>query len=68
MSRLNIDMPLLDILEETKQRREFGWEDWGSREIWTREIDRNAPGYLALEAQGRESEFNLESLRSVCDD
>ncbi|KAF7115458.1 hypothetical protein CNMCM5793_002416 [Aspergillus hiratsukae] len=37
----------------------------GCREIWTREIDRNAPGYLALEAQGREWEFDLESLRST---
>lgn len=61
-------MPLLDLLEQTKRRREFEWADWGSREIWTREIDRNAPGYLALEAWGRESEFSLESLRSVCKD
>ncbi|GIJ83732.1 hypothetical protein Asppvi_002562 [Aspergillus pseudoviridinutans] len=65
---IGLDMPLLDILEETRQRREFGWAEWGSQEIWTREIDRNAPEYLVLEAQGRESEFNLESIRSVCDD
>ncbi|RHZ50672.1 uncharacterized protein CDV56_106280 [Aspergillus thermomutatus] len=40
----------------------------GGRELWTREIDRNAPGYPALEAQGRESAFDLVNLRSVCED
>jgi hypothetical protein len=68
MRILNMDMPLLDLLEETEKRRQFDFADWGSRELWTREIERNAPGYLELEAKGRESDFNLESLRSVCGD
>ncbi|GIJ92661.1 hypothetical protein Asppvi_001939 [Aspergillus pseudoviridinutans] len=66
--RITSHMPLLDLLEETKKQPEFDWADWGSRELWTREVDRNAPEYLSLEAQGRECEFNLESLRSACDD
>ena len=43
----------------------FLYEGFGYMDLWVRLIEQNAPGYLDLEAQGREVEFKLDNLRNV---
>lgn len=53
--------PFMSIVESLIQRRDL--TRLGSRlEEWGDEIEKFAPGYLALEAQGREIEFDLADL------
>lgn len=56
---------ILDILEGIEGRGEFRVAGWGNRETWARDIERCAPGYLELEASGREVEFEFESLQTL---
>lgn len=62
---MDLDLPILDLLQTVKDRGEFQYTDWGSREMWAREIERAAPGYLQLEGEGKEGEFALESLAEL---
>lgn len=63
--RLDISSPILDILEGIEKRDELRFAGRGSREAWARDIERCAPGYLGLEARGREVEFELECLEEL---
>jgi hypothetical protein len=58
-----MDLPILDILQGVKDRGEYA--GWGDKEMWTKEIERAAPGYLQLEAEGRAGEFRLEGLAEL---
>ncbi|KAJ5117263.1 hypothetical protein N7448_004201 [Penicillium atrosanguineum] len=62
---LDMNCKILDILEGIEGRGEFRVAGWGNRETWARDIERCAPGYLELEANGREVEFELESLQEL---
>lgn len=57
-----MDLPILDILESTRLNNKFLCSGYGSRGLWIRLINESAPGYLELEAQGREVEFELDKL------
>ncbi|GAB1214206.1 hypothetical protein ATERTT37_003366 [Aspergillus terreus] len=62
---MDLDLPILDLLQTVKDRGESQYTDWGSREMWASEIERAAPGYLQLEGEGKEGEFALESLAEL---
>ncbi|RHZ57673.1 uncharacterized protein CDV56_104573 [Aspergillus thermomutatus] len=62
---LDMDLPILDILESARQRGEFLFAGYGSRELWSRIIEQSAPGYLDLEARGQELDFDLASLLPI---
>lgn len=63
--RLDMTLKILDILEGIEERGEFRVAGWGNRETWARDVERCAPGYLELEASGREVEFDMESLQKL---
>lgn len=60
-----MDRPIIHLLEATRIDSKFLYEGFGYMDLWVRIIELNAPGYLELEAQGREVEFNLDDLRNV---
>ncbi|KAJ0422731.1 hypothetical protein BJY00DRAFT_310745 [Aspergillus carlsbadensis] len=62
---LDMDPPILDILQGVKDRGEFQYVGWGNREMWAREIERATPGYLQLEVEGMAGEFRLEGLAEL---
>ncbi|KAJ6133721.1 hypothetical protein N7523_000043 [Penicillium sp. IBT 18751x] len=62
---LNMDRPIIELLEATRMDSNFLYEGFGYMGLWVRLIEQNAPGYLDLEAQGREVEFKLDNLRNV---
>lgn len=53
--------PLLDIVKFLMQRGDLHVFR-GSMADWAQQIRKFAPGYLELEAQGREVEFDLANL------
>ncbi|KAE8329807.1 hypothetical protein BDV39DRAFT_191107 [Aspergillus sergii] len=61
---LDMDLPILELLESTRRanKYKFLYTGYRSRDLWVRIIDQSAPGYLELEAQGREVEFELDDL------
>ncbi|KAJ5711006.1 hypothetical protein N7488_005162 [Penicillium malachiteum] len=59
----DMDIPLLDLLETTHQDEKFLGVPGLNREQWAEEIERITPGYLELESQGREVEFELSQLQ-----
>jgi hypothetical protein len=61
-TRLDLDKPLPDLLHRLKGEMEVQYRVWGDREFWQKEIEDVAPGYLELEAQGREVEYYLDRL------
>lgn len=63
--RLDMNLPILDILDTTNNRGEFRFANWGNRESWSRSIEQYAPGYLELEARGQAVEFNLANLQEL---
>ncbi|KAE8326655.1 hypothetical protein BDV39DRAFT_193490 [Aspergillus sergii] len=65
---LDMDLPILELLESTRQSNRFLHEAYcsrGNRDVWARIIEQSAPGYLELEAQGREVEFQLDHLLEI---
>ncbi|KAL2816670.1 hypothetical protein BJX63DRAFT_430054 [Aspergillus granulosus] len=62
---MNLDIPILDILQSVKGRGKFQYSGRGDREVWVREIDRAALGYLQLESERREAGFELEALAEL---
>lgn len=60
-----MDLPIIELLEVTRQTNKFLFEGYGSRDLWVSTIEQSAPGYLNLEAQGRELEFNLDQLLDI---
>ena len=59
--RINMDQPLMTIVDSLVQQRNLSIPGF-ALEDWEDEIQRLAPGYLALEAQGREIEYDLADL------
>ncbi|KAJ5670162.1 uncharacterized protein N7477_005525 [Penicillium maclennaniae] len=55
-------MSFEQMLESTRRANKFLYQGYGSRDLWVRIIEQSAPGYLELEAQGREVEFELDDL------
>ncbi|KAJ5754655.1 hypothetical protein N7533_004198 [Penicillium manginii] len=62
---LDMDLPIIELLESTRKSSRFLYEGYGYMDLWVRIIEQNAPGYLDLEAQGRVLEFKLDNLRNV---
>jgi hypothetical protein len=60
-----MDLPIIELLESTRKSSKFLYEGYGFMDQWVRIIEQSAPGYLDLEAQGRELEFKLDNLRNV---
>ncbi|KAJ5443564.1 uncharacterized protein N7458_007436 [Penicillium daleae] len=59
---LDMDRPILELLESTRQSNKFMDVGYGHPDLWVQIIEKSAPGYLELEAQGREVEFELNDL------
>ncbi|KAL7651276.1 hypothetical protein ACMYSQ_011011 [Aspergillus niger] len=62
---LDMNLPILELLESTRLNNKFLFPGYGCRDLWVRIIEQSAPGYLELEAQGREVEFELDDLLVV---
>ncbi|KAL3479704.1 hypothetical protein BJX99DRAFT_244642 [Aspergillus californicus] len=62
---LDMDLPIVELLESTRLSNKFLYPGYGSRDLWVRIIEQSAPGYLELEAQGRNVEFELDDLLVV---
>ncbi|KAJ5852149.1 uncharacterized protein N7529_011534 [Penicillium soppii] len=60
-----MDLPILELLELTRQGNKFLNQGYGNRDLWVRIIEQSAAGYLNLEAQVREVEFGLDDLLEV---
>lgn len=59
MSRLDMDLPILDILESVVG---LNAPDLDYRKQWEEDVELYAPGYLALEAAGKGGEYDLNCL------
>ncbi|GAQ03702.1 hypothetical protein ALT_1023 [Aspergillus lentulus] len=60
---LNMDLPILDILCNAQAADELvGEMALGDRDQWEEDVERYAPGFLALEAIGRVAEYDLSLL------
>ncbi|KAJ5552344.1 hypothetical protein N7494_001722 [Penicillium frequentans] len=59
---LDMNLPVIDILEGAKARGEFLDRFDGARDGWTEDIEIYAPGYLEMEAAGREAEYDHARL------
>lgn len=55
-------LPVIDILEEAKARREFLFGFDGARDGWTEDVEIYALGYLELEAAGNEANYDYARL------
>jgi hypothetical protein len=61
--RLDMDLPIIDILCQAKDATQLpNSMVLCDREQWTSDVELYAPGYLALEAEGRGGEYPLTSL------
>ncbi|GKZ79585.1 hypothetical protein AnigIFM56816_003786 [Aspergillus niger] len=60
---LNLDMPLVDILDTAQQNGELRFTRY-TRDDWAAQLEIFAPGYLALERQGLEMNYDLANLWS----
>lgn len=61
--RLDMDLPIIDILHQAKAAGQLpSTMDLSYREQWMEDIELYAPGYLALEAEGRAGEYSLQHL------
>lgn len=61
MYSLNLDQPLVDIIDSAQQKREIDIRGF-TRELLTAQLEVFAPGYLALEKQGLEVQYDLANL------
>jgi hypothetical protein len=59
---LDMNLPIIDILEGANARGEFLFELDGGRDGWMEDIEVYAPGYLEMEAVGNESEYDHSRL------
>ena len=57
-----MDCPILELLESTRQSNKLMDVGSGHPDLWVQIVERSAPGYLELEAQGRAVEFELNDL------
>lgn len=58
-----MDLPILDILCNAQAANELvGEMVLGDRDQWKEDVERYAPGFLALEAIGRGAEYDLNLL------
>ncbi|GLA42691.1 hypothetical protein AnigIFM63309_011238 [Aspergillus niger] len=58
---LNLDQPLVDIIDSAQQKREIDIQGF-TRELLAAQLEVFAPGYLALENQGLEVQYDLANL------
>lgn len=58
---LDLDQPLVDIIDSAQQKRELDIHGF-TRELLTGQIEVFAPGYLELERQGLEVQYDLANL------
>jgi hypothetical protein len=61
-----MDEPLMTIVNSLIERRDLNTSGF-QLEDWQDEIEKFAPGYLALESQGRAIEFDLADLWNADD-
>jgi hypothetical protein len=58
-----MDLPILDILCNAQAADKLvGEMALGDRDQWKEDVERYAPGFLALEATGRGAEYDLNLL------
>ncbi|KAL4800862.1 hypothetical protein BDV19DRAFT_352249 [Aspergillus venezuelensis] len=57
--------PLGDVQPETVNWRPTSRAAWGDREFWREKLEVVALGYLELESQGREVEYDLNRLMNI---
>lgn len=58
-----MDLPIIDILCQAKAADQLPQTmNLSYREQWMEDVELYAPGYLALEAEGRAGEYSLHRL------
>jgi hypothetical protein len=61
-----MDLPIIDILCQAKAANQLPQTiSLSYREQWMEDVELYAPGYLALEAEGRAGEYSLYRLTNV---
>jgi hypothetical protein len=61
--RLDMDLPIIDILCQARAANQLPTTmNLYDREQWINDVELYAPGYLALEAEGRAGEYPLHRL------
>ncbi|GKZ34381.1 hypothetical protein AbraIFM66950_004612 [Aspergillus brasiliensis] len=60
---LDLSQPLVDIIDSAQQKREIDINGY-TQELLTAQLEIFAPGYLALERQGLEAQYDLANLLS----
>jgi hypothetical protein len=55
-------LSVIDILEGARDRGEFLFGFDGGRDEWAEDIKIYAPGYLAMEAEGNEADYDHARL------
>lgn len=58
---MDIDQPLINILHSAHQRGQLEYDSY-SPDDWARQLEDFAPGYLDLEGQDREADYDLDNL------
>ncbi|KAJ5884378.1 hypothetical protein N7504_011950 [Penicillium tannophilum] len=61
-SDLVMTLPVINIMEGAKERREFLQHSDGARDVWAEDIEMYAPGYLEMEAAGTEADYDHSRL------
>lgn len=55
-----MDLPILDILESGFENDYLDFE--GDVDSWAEDIEKYAPGFLALEKEGKAAEYDIRNL------
>lgn len=51
-------LPMVDILEGSNERKEFISGFDGAWDVWGKDIETYAPGYLKMEEEDREADYD----------
>ncbi|GAD96360.1 hypothetical protein TSTA_037250 [Paecilomyces variotii No. 5] len=62
---MDMDLPILDIIQKAKDNDKMLTLFRTERDQWEKYIELYAPGYLAMEAEGRASEYDIRNLRNT---
>ncbi|KAJ9272809.1 hypothetical protein DTO212C5_1070 [Paecilomyces variotii] len=62
---IDMDLPILDIIQKAKDNNQMTKFFYTERDQWEKDIELYAPGYLAMEAEGRASEYDIRNLRDT---
>ena len=65
--RIDISQPMIAVLDALTRRNIWKSPSQYPPDYWAREVDYFAPGYLELEAEDREADYDLNNLTNYDD-